>query len=293
MEAKALLAERPPETLPVPFPTRRGVATLFILGGGVTPQVMVDEYFRLAGGREARILHIPSATITFPDIPDKRDYYCEFYDPNPASFEFLHTYERAVADTAEFAKPLDEATGVWMGGGCQIRLADIFKDTAVHRGIRGVLERGGIVSGTSSGATIMSDRMIHRGYEELQFGHGFALYPRAMIDTHYTGRERQRRIARSTLLYPDHMGIGLDEKSALVVHGNYLGVMGLVGRSAYYHFADPETQTVRRYRLGVGEWIDLGVPARGADLAVVEARLQALRPADVLAAVDMVEPSSD
>src|SRR5262245_3405512 len=113
MESKNSVAERPPETRPVPFPTRRGVATLFILGGGVTPQVMVDEYLRLAGGRQARILHIPSATTTFPDIPDLRDYYCEFYEPNPASFAFLHTYDRAVADTPEFAKPLDEATGVW------------------------------------------------------------------------------------------------------------------------------------------------------------------------------------
>jgi cyanophycinase len=293
MESKNTVAERPPETRPVPFPTQRGVATLFILGGGVTPQVMVDEYFRLAGDREARILHIPSATITFPSIPDLRDYYCEFYDPNPASFAFLHTYDRAVADTPEFAKPLDEATGVWIGGGCQIRLAEIFRDTAVHRGVRGVLERGGIVSGTSSGATIMSDRMIHRGYSELQFGWGFALYPRAMIDTHYTGRARQRRIAKAALLFPDHVAIGIDEKSALVVHGNYLGVMGLVGRSVWYHFADPTIQTVRRYRFDVGEWVDLGVPARGAEPALVEERLRSIRPADLLTPPDLVEPEDD
>src|SRR5260370_34720866 len=118
-------------TVPVPFEVRQGIETLFILGGLGTGQVMYDEYSRIAGGSEARVVHIPSATRTFEEIPDLRDYYYEFYEQNPASFEFLHTYDRSVAADPTFAEPLNRATGVWFGGGSQNLLAELFLGTEV------------------------------------------------------------------------------------------------------------------------------------------------------------------
>jgi cyanophycinase len=284
MESRAVSASGQPDTLPVPFPIREGVGTLFIIGGSVTPQVMYDEYFRIAGGPRARVIHIPSATITFEEIADLRDYYIEFYEQNPASFEFLHTYDRAVAERKEFAAALDGATGVWIGGGSQSRLAELFLNTEVLQGIHRLLARGGVVSGTSSGAAIMSDVMICRGDEQIEYGQGFALYPRAVVDSHFTGRERQRRVVRAVLQRPDHIGVGVDEKAALVLHGDRLGVMGLVGKSVWYHFADPDAGKVYRYRLGVGESAELPTPVRGADPRVLEECLRAIRPPDVLTA---------
>jgi cyanophycinase len=281
----------PPQTLPVPFAVSEGIGTLFILGGGLTPQVMYDEFFRVAGGPRARVLHIPSATITFEEITDLRDYYNEFYDANPEFFGFLHTYSRAEAERREFADRLNDMTGVWMGGGSQIRLAELFLDTPVVPAIHQVLARGGVVSGTSSGAAIMSDVMIRRGYEEVEFGQGFALYPRAIVDSHFSGRDRQYRVGRAVLQYPDHIGVGIDEKSALVVHGNRMGAMGLVGKGVWYHFADPSAGKVLRYRLCVGEAVELPVPVRGADPRVLEASFRAIRPAEVFTADELVEPA--
>jgi cyanophycinase len=289
MESRSAPAVWEPNTVPVPFSVADGIGTIFILGGGVTPQVVYDEYFRIAGGPKARVIHIPSATRTFADIPDLREYYYEFYEQGPASFEFLHTYDRAVAQTREFAEPLNSVTGVWMGGGDQNLLAELFLNTEVMAAIHRVVDRGGIVSGTSSGAAIMSDLMICRGYEEVQFGQGFALYPRAIVDSHFTGRERQKRVARSVHQRPDHIGVGIDEKATLVLHGHRIGAMGLLGKSVWYHFADPATSTVRRYRLGVGEAIELPVLARGAAPPILEERLRAVRPPDVLTAEQMIE----
>jgi cyanophycinase len=274
----------------VPFEVRQGIGTLFILGGMATRQVMYDEFFRIAGGPRARVIHIPSATRTYEEIPDKRDYYNEFYEQNPESFEFLHTYDRAVAQALAFAEPIDRASGVWFGGGDQNLLAELFLGTEVVPAIHRVLERGGIVSGTSSGAAIMSDVMICRGYEEIQLGQGFALYPRAIVDSHFTSRERHKRVPRAVLLRPDHVGVGVDEKSALVLHGNRIGVIGLLGKSVWYHFADPRAGLVRRYQLGVGEAVELPVPARGAPPDVLEEALRALRPADVLTSQELSEP---
>ncbi len=278
------------DTVPVPFEVRKGIGTLFILGGGSTCQVMYDEYFRIAGGPDARVIHIPSATRTFEEIPDLRGYYYEFYEQNPASFEFLHTYDRAVAADPRFAEPLNSATGVWFGGGSQILMAELFLDTEVVPAIHRLLERGGIVAGTSSGAAIMADAMICRGYEEVELGQGFALYPRAIVDSHFTGRQRQKRLPRAVLQRPDHIGVGVDEKSALVLHGNRVGVIGLLGKSVWYHFPDPTAHRVFRYRLGVGESLELPVPVRGAAPHVLEEGLRAIRPPDVITARELAEP---
>src|SRR5262249_36984086 len=233
----------------VPFEVRQGTGTLFIIGGMGTAQVTYDEYFRIAGGPGARVIHIPSATRAFEEIPDLRDYYGEFYEENAASCEFLHTYDRSVAADPAFAEPLNHATGVWIGGGSQNLLAELFLGTELVPAIHRLLERGGVVSGTSSGAAIMSDAMICWGYEEVELGQGFGLYPRAIVDSHFTGRQREKRLARAVLQRPDHIGVGVDEKSALVVHGNRAGVIGRLGKSVWYHFPDPAGGRVRRYRL--------------------------------------------
>ena len=274
------------------FPVREGIGTLFIVGGAGTPRLIHEEFFRLAGGRKARVIHIPSATIAFGEIKpeDLREEYEEFYSHEPESFDFLHTYDRAVAEDVAFARPLEAATGVWMGGGDQNRLAELFLDTEVVRGLRRVVERGGVVGGTSSGAAIFSDVMICRGYEEVQYGRGFALYPRAIVDSHFSGRGRHRRLARAVLQRPDHAGVGVDEWTALLVQGERIGVIGREGRGVSYHFADPASGQVRRYRLGAGEAVDVGVAVLEADHALVEARLRGSREPEVLTPEWIAQP---
>src|SRR5579871_5073225 len=109
MESRIANALRGPETWSH-IPLQVGVGTLVIVGGGGTPPLVHDLFFHLAGGAAARVLHMPSATASFEKIEDKRDYYSAFYERQPASFEFLHTYDRAIAQTKEFSAPLDAAT---------------------------------------------------------------------------------------------------------------------------------------------------------------------------------------
>jgi cyanophycinase len=287
MESRCANTPRGPDTWSH-VPLLEGVGALLIVGGGGTPPLVHDLFFHLAGGQGARVVHIPSATRLFEEIPDKRAYYCEFYERNPVSFEFLHTYDRAVAEKREFAELLNRATGVWIGGGTQSRLTDLFLGTEVVPAIHRVLARGGVVAGTSSGAAIMSDAMICSGYEELEFGRGFALYPRAIVDPHYTERQRERRVAMAALQHPEHIAIGIDEKTAIVVQANHLGVIGPGNGSAWFHFADVATGRVYRCRLRTGETARLETPARGASPRVLEDCLRAIRQADVILAEDLV-----
>jgi cyanophycinase len=268
-------------------PLQVGEGALLIVGGGGTPPLVHDLFFHLAGGAEARVLHMPSATGLFDEIPDKREYYCEFYDRNPASFEFLHTYDRAVAQTPEFVAPLDQATGVWIGGGSQNQLVDLFLGTDVVAGLHRLLARGGVIAGTSSGTAIISDTMICSGYEEIELGPGFALYPGAIVDPHFSGRRRQKRMGRSMLLRPDLVGIGIDEQTALVVQGPYAGVIGFGGGSVWFHFADASTEAVYRYRLGLGETLVLPAPVLETPAPALEEGLRAIRPPDILTVPDL------
>jgi cyanophycinase len=268
-------------------PLQVGVGTLLVVGGGGTPPLVHDLFFHLAGGAAARVLHMPSATGVFDEIEDKREYYCEFYGRNPALFEFLHTYDRTVAQTREFAAPLDQATGVWMGGGSQSRLAELFLGTDVVAGLHRLLARGGVIAGTSSGTAIVSDTMICNGYEEIEFGQGFALYPGALVDPHFSGRRRQKRMGRAILLRPDLIGIGIDEQTALIVQGCYAGVVGFGGGSVWFHFADPGTPAVYRYRLGLGETLILPTPVVETSAPALEEGLQAIRPPDILTVPDL------
>jgi cyanophycinase len=268
-------------------PLQAGIGTLLIVGGGGTPPLVHDLFFHLAGGAAARVLHLPSATSTFDEIADKRAYYREFYDRHAASFEFLHTYDRAVARTRAFAAPLDRATGVWIGGGSQNRLAELFLGTDVDAGLHRLLARGGVVAGTSSGTAIMSEAMICCGYEEIELGQGFALYPGAIVDPHFSGRRRQKRVARAMLLRPDLLGIGIDEQTALVVQGRHAAAVGFGGGSVWFHFADPGTEAVYRYRLGLGETLTLPTPVRETSAPDLEEALRAIRTPDILTAVDL------
>jgi len=268
-------------------PLEVGGGALVIVGGGGTPPSVHDLFFHLAGGPAGRVIHIPSATGKFDEIDDKRAYYCEFYERNPASFEFLHTNDRAVAQRSAFAAPLDQATGVWIGGGSQNRLAELYLNTEVVAGLHRLLARGGVIGGTSSGTAIVSDTMICCGYQQIEFGPGFALYPGTVVDPHFSGRRRQKRMGRTMLLRPDLVGIGIDEETALVVQGRCAGAVGFGGGSVWFHFADPRTEAVYRYRLGLGETLVLPTPVLATIAPALEKGLLQIRPPDVLTVSDL------
>ena len=170
---------------------------LIIVGGGPTAPEVYDEFMRLAGGKDAHLVHIPTATSRFESIPNLREYYNEWFDRHPQSVHFLHTRDRNVAQRADFAAPLAKASGVWIGGGDQNKLTEIYSGTPVVSAIHEVVARGGVVAGTSSGAAIMSDAMIcDETYTDLVVGRGFALCPKAVVDPHLSQRGRIERVMR-------------------------------------------------------------------------------------------------
>lgn len=209
-----------PET---PVPNAGG--KLVICGGGVLPVQLRNRFIELAGGPQARVVVITTASV-FADT-DKMEAKLGFWrEQEIASLTILHTRSRRTADDATFAAPLGTATGVWFVGGNQNWLTETYLGTITEQEIRGVLARSGVVGGTSAGAAIMSPVMIRRDRPEVQTGPGFGFLPGTVVDQHFLKRNRQSRLLKVLDAYPNLVGLGIDEGTGVVVEGNRLSVVG-------------------------------------------------------------------
>jgi cyanophycinase len=194
-----------------------------------------QRFLDLAGGTNANIVYIPTA-LADKDIHLDQESRFGF---GPVRVTVLHTRDRKVADSETFIKPLREATGVWIQGGRQWRLADAYLGTAVEREIKAMLARGGVVGGSSAGATIQGSYLV-RGASAtpanpdgdntimMAPGHeaGFALLRDTAIDQHVITRHRESDLDPVIAAHPGLLGIGIDESTAIVVHGDEFEVIG-------------------------------------------------------------------
>ena len=199
--------------------------SLVICGGGNMPEPIMQKFVELAGGPEAKIVVIPTASES-ADTPEPALRLEQWRRRNVAQVSLLHTRDRQVADDPEFVKPLAEATGVWIGGGKQHRLTEAYLGTAVEKLLHSLLARGGVIGGTSSGAAIMSTIMIRQGRTVAEVGQGFGFLPGTVVDQHFIKRNRQPRLLGVLAKNPGLFGLGIDESTAVVVQGRRLSVLG-------------------------------------------------------------------
>lgn len=243
---------------PEPIGKLRGA--LVIHGGGALPEVVVERFLALAGGSEARIVIVPTACEPADDGRPPPSQ--ALWTPRAASVVVLHTRDRGQADRAEFCAPLAEATGVWFEGGQQSRTAEAYVGTAVETALHELLARGGVVGGTSAGAAVMSRVMIAGGNPVAEIGEGFDFLPGAVVDQHFTERDRQPRLLGVLRDRSNLVGYGIDEATALIVAGRSLEVVG-DGAVTVCLAASP-TRGERIERLAAGERRDAIALSRAA-----------------------------
>jgi len=238
----------------------RGDGWLVIYGGGEVPEAP-ERFVALAGGDRARIVVIPTAA-GFDEYDDefRNNYFGAFRKHGATDIRLLHTYDRALADTDAFAAPIDEATGVWITGGRQGRLAAVYGGTRTEEALHRLLNRGGVIAGGSAGASIQGSYLVRgdvRGSLIVSGGceKGFGFLPDTAIDQHLLERNRQFDLVDVVRHHPELLGIGLDADAMIVVHKGELEVAG-AGVVAIY---DPElvAENGRFYFLQRGDRFDL------------------------------------
>jgi len=202
--------------------------TLVIAGGGRLSDDIIDRFIELAGGASAKIVLVPTAAgaESYSDSAGNM-----FRSRGAVRVTVLHTDNRDTADSRFFTRPLEEATGVWFGGGRQWRLVDSYKGTRSETMFRQVLERGGVIGGSSAGATIQGSFLARgdtRNNQEMMGDHqeGFGYISNIAIDQHVLARNRQFDMYGILREHPELLGIGIDENTAVVVQRDTMEVIG-------------------------------------------------------------------
>jgi cyanophycinase len=267
-----------PSPVPSPSPTPAGPpvvgpakGTLLIVGGGLKSEAILKRFLDLAGGPEAAIVMIPTAGES-DDLTVYADDLRDLTGAGARHVKVLHTRDRKVADSDAFVAPIREAAGVWFPGGRQWRLADAYLNTRTHAELRALLARGGIIGGTSAGATILGSFMVRgdtSGNTIMVGDHveGMGFLKNVTIDQHLLKRNRQFDLVPVIKSRPELLGIGLDEDTAIVVRGDRFEVMGAGYVAIYDH----------SHRLDTGGQFYLLAPGDRYNLKTREAERPAMR----------------
>lgn len=198
---------------------------LVICGGGPLPDEVRLRFLELAGGEQARLVVIPTASLV-GDNPDAEPLLVYWRTRKLASLKVLHTQSRDVANDPAFSAVLEDATGVWFSGGDQNLVTAAYLGTKTEERLHALLGRGGVIGGTSAGAAIMSRVMIQGGRDEPRLGQGLGFLTGTIVDQHFLKRRRQHRLLKALTAQPGLLGLGIDEGTAAVVQGTKLTVLG-------------------------------------------------------------------
>ena len=214
--------------------------TLVIVGGGNHNGTGISETFiNKAGGLSAKIIIVPTAggnrnadgTI---QVFKEEQILASWKKLGCTNVHMLHTHDPKVADTEEFAKTLRDASGVWFNGGRQWNIVDSYAHTLTYREFHKVLERGGVIGGSSAGATIQGDYLVRGAIAgpnimmspEPEHQKAFAFLRKSAIDQHLNTRNRWDDLIPVMKKMPEFIGIGLSEATAIIVTGDRFEVMG-------------------------------------------------------------------
>lgn len=203
---------------------------LVIVGGAMRDPAIFGRFLELAGGPKAPIVIIPTA--------GGGEHYDQHWsglrryrEAGAKNLTVVHTKDRSVADSEEFVRPIQEARGVFFTGGRQWRLADSYLNTRTHKELLAILDRGGVIGGSSAGATIQGSFLVRgdtKGNTVMMGDHleGFGFLRNVGIDQHLLKRNRHFDMIDVIEKHPELLGIGLDEDTAIVVHGDQFEVIG-------------------------------------------------------------------
>lgn len=203
---------------------------LVIIGGGKRPDYVMRKIVELAGGENARMIVIPNASSEPLETAQRQSR--ELKELGAASSDYL-LFSRETADEDSNLKKLEGVNGIFFSGGDQSNITRDLLGTKLLEKIYEVYNNGGVISGTSAGAAIMSEVMI-TGNElinndstnafvtiqknNIEVKQGLGFIKTAIVDQHFIKRKRHNRLISLVLEHPDLLGIAIDEETCIIVY---------------------------------------------------------------------------
>jgi cyanophycinase len=216
-----------------------GPGPLIAIGGAedkLGRRTVLKTFVSLAGGADARIAVVPTASSLGPEVVEVYDAL--FRKLGAADVVAARPESREEADDPAVVGLLDDVTGIFMTGGNQLKLSAIVNGTAFGDAIKAAHERGVVVAGTSAGASIQSSHMVAFGtggstpkQRMTQLAAGLGLIRDVVIDQHFGQRNRYGRLLMLVAQSPGLLGIGVDEDTGAVICREHdHDVLRVVGR---------------------------------------------------------------
>ncbi len=208
---------------------------LMAIGGAedrLDDKVILSSFAHFSGGKKARIAIVPTAS-SIEDAGIR--YKAIFLGMGVESAEVVYIGNREDANAEPQVQALDDATGIFLTGGNQVRLSVLIGGTRFEETVRRKHREGTVIAGTSAGASILSAHMVAGGaggavpkQRMAQMVAGFGLISNVIIDQHFRQRNRIGRLLALVATNPGLLGIGIDEDTAAVFHGD--GHLDVIGR---------------------------------------------------------------
>jgi cyanophycinase len=221
-----------------PGPPAEGPGAIMIIGGAedkLKDRVILARFVELARGSEARIAVVSTAS-SLGDVAT--DLYRDlFMQMGAAGVTGLRPLAREEANDTSVTALLEDATGVFLTGGNQLRLASVVGGTKLGAALLAAHDRGAVVAGTSAGASAVSTHMVAFGasgaspkHRMVQISAGLGLLKGVVVDQHFEQRTRLGRLLSVVAQSPSLIGLGLDEDTAAIIWGDQ--TLEVIGRGA-------------------------------------------------------------
>lgn len=207
---------------------------LIIIGGAEDKQGdcrILREFLRLGGGTSAHVLVMTVAT----ELPIEvgMTYVDVFRELGAADVRTFDVSNREAANKDSAVELVRNATCVFFTGGDQLRITKLLGGTRIDAVLHELRSTGIPLGGTSAGASMMSSTMIVDGESEtnpkiniVNMAPGMEFVDGVVIDQHFAQRGRLGRLVSAVSQYPHHLGLGIDEDTAVIVHDGTLRVLG-------------------------------------------------------------------
>ena len=203
---------------------------LIIIGGGTIPDSLFEFFAAHCGGKDQPVVYIPTATSDEKYIQEG-GHLVKFTSRGFTNLSTIHTRDKAKADVPENIALMRKAKGIFFGGGDQDLIAAAYGNTQLYKEMLSLLDRGGVIMGTSAGATIMGALLVGGDArkdltKKFPFQPAFSFIQNVDIDQHVLVRNRQFDLIPVIEAYPTHLGVGIDESTAIIVEGHQFKVWG-------------------------------------------------------------------
>ena len=244
----AVFAQTNKENHSNPFYNYKG--KLIIIGGGSIPDSLFEFFAAHCRGKDQPVVYIPTAT-TDEEFIQKGEHLIKFSSRGFTNLSTIHTRNKKEADDPKNIALLRNAKGLYFGGGDQQLIADAYAGTKLYDEFIALLNRGGVIMGTSAGATMMGSLMIGGDARDdiskkYAFNPAFSFMTNTALDQHVLVRNRQFDLISVIEHYPGTLGIGMDESTAIIVEAGQFKVWG----KSYAMLYDPKDWAEQKKKWG-------------------------------------------